>query len=216
MSDQNSVLKQRRDEIVRCKDVIGWSWITVGQRLGLTSAAAFGLKNCKRPISDQDLSWLQTVAAAVDALPRPDPIEEVPMRVSGGVAMERGDRDAPNPASEFPGFDPIPTEFAETVLAQMYVGLGNAGLTAEQREGASWAISELAAQLGVTAGVAEQIKRRGRVRAEQTQAPTQAEQAAVSMGRPPDPAASWSPPGAAAWDNLAAAEGPAIGRRVPM
>lgn len=71
MSDQNSETKQRRDELVRCKDIIGWSWLTVGQRLALNSSQAFALKACKREISDVDLDWMRDLADAVAARPRP-------------------------------------------------------------------------------------------------------------------------------------------------
>lgn len=71
MSDQNSETKQRRDELVRCKDIIGWSWLTVGQRLALNSSQAFALKACKREISDADLDWMRDLADAVAARPRP-------------------------------------------------------------------------------------------------------------------------------------------------
>ena len=162
---------QRRVEVERCKDVIGWSWLKLGERLDLTPSQALAIKSGKRPIADSDLDWLQALAEAVDALPRPGPSDSVvappAAMVRQGVAAMPGAAVAATTWGDVAVL-PGPEELSEvmtldaaaSIVAGMYLGLENAGLTADQREGAQWAIGELAQQFGVTDRVMAQIRRR--------------------------------------------------------
>lgn len=67
--------KLRRDEVVRCMGVLGWSWPVLGQRLDIGGLkGALQIKMCKREISDGDLEWLSSLAAAAEAVPRLVPV----------------------------------------------------------------------------------------------------------------------------------------------
>jgi hypothetical protein len=174
--------KDRRDEVARCLDVIGWSWTKLGERVLLSQPTVFQVKNCKRPIADSDIRWLQDLADAHKALPRPveqndpSPVNGAPL-VQAGAVLATADL---NPATgngaslhqEMPGTNLVQQlreEIAEqstvalvanitSVYLSAVAGVGPDAMTDEQAKGARWALGELALQLGVLDAVQEQLR----------------------------------------------------------
>ncbi len=91
--DEENVLKARRDEVAMLKERIGWSWQTLGERIGLTISQSTQLRTLKRPIADSDLDYLRAVASAIDAVQRmaPAPADATQTReVDPMLTMGRG------------------------------------------------------------------------------------------------------------------------------
>lgn len=63
--------KKRMDEIQRCIDIIGWSWAKLAERVGMKYGEVLQVKKCKRDLADSDIVWLQDLATAFAAIPRP-------------------------------------------------------------------------------------------------------------------------------------------------
>lgn len=76
---------ERRDEWLRCLEVIGWSQQKWADRIGEKLHQALATKKGSRPIVDSDLRWVQQLAAAVASLPRP-PLQNDAVPVSHPVA----------------------------------------------------------------------------------------------------------------------------------
>jgi len=76
---------ERRDEWLRCLEVIGWSQQKWADRIGEKLHQALATKKGARPIYDSDLRWVQQLAAAVASLPRP-PLSTDPVPASHPVA----------------------------------------------------------------------------------------------------------------------------------
>jgi hypothetical protein len=148
---------ERRDELVRCTAIIGWSWAKVAERLDLTLPGALTIKNCKKGIADSDLRWLQELANAIEHLPRPkiqndDDNPElarlsVPVQMAGYMPESEAQKAAENAV--------VITLEAERdrtakVLANVYMAAADLeGATMEQQSAARWAIAESAAALGL-------------------------------------------------------------------
>jgi hypothetical protein len=151
------VLSERRDELVRCTTIIGWSWAKVAERLDLTMAGAMTIKNCKTGVSDSDLRWLQELANAVEHLPRPK-IENdddnpelarlsVPVQMAGFVPTSEAQN-----AAEKAAVITLEAERDRTakVLADVYLSAADLeGLSVEEQNAARWAIGQAAAAIGV-------------------------------------------------------------------
>lgn len=90
------VASDRRNEVQRCLETIGWSWGKLGDRISGTLATAMAIKNCKRQIADSDLRWLQDLADAHIARPRPaesndpEPVSPAPIVQGGGAIVHAG------------------------------------------------------------------------------------------------------------------------------
>lgn len=78
-------LNERRDEWLRCLEVIGWNFGKWADRTGLKLHQAMATKAGKRPIADSDMRWVQMLAAAVASMPRPA-VQDDPMPVGHPVA----------------------------------------------------------------------------------------------------------------------------------
>jgi hypothetical protein len=157
--------EERRDEFVRCMGIIGWTWPKVAERLGITYPGSMAIKNCKRQIADSDLRWLQELADAVAALPRPaianDPSPDVarlgaPVTMPGaGMSDEMVARMTASAASKAAG-----AEQARTVetLAAVYFQAASSELGEGELSGVRWAISEMAERLNLVAEVREAVR----------------------------------------------------------
>lgn len=178
-----TVTKDRRDEVQRCIEIIGWSWGKLGDRLSIKLPSALGIKNCKRPIADSDLRWLQDLADVMLSHPRPaetnDPeaVQGAPI-VQAGVATspvlhsDTALPSAPDVAPAMPAVDlvrQVRDEIAEqstvaivSSITSVYMsaipGAGPDGMTSEQVAGARWALGELAQQMGVLDLVQDQLR----------------------------------------------------------
>jgi hypothetical protein len=64
------------EEIIRqvegYKDVIGWSWPTIGERVGLGVIQVANFRKMKLAMTDAQVSYLKAVAEAVAAVPLPE------------------------------------------------------------------------------------------------------------------------------------------------
>lgn len=180
--------KDRRDEMQRCIEIIGWSWGKLGERLGHKLPTAYHIKQCKRGVADSDIRWLQALADAHIALPRPaeqndaSPVQAAPMVQAGAVlgAVQMGN---PNLESDIStenqmGKSILPDlnqvnrlreEIAEqsavalvASITSVYLtaqpGVGPDAMTVEQVAGARWALGELAQSLGVLDLVQDQLR----------------------------------------------------------
>lgn len=76
---------ERRDEWLRCLEVIGWSQQKWADRTGEKLHQALAIKKGSRPLYDSDLRWVQQLAAAVASFPRP-PLATDPVPASHPVA----------------------------------------------------------------------------------------------------------------------------------
>lgn len=181
-----TVASDRRNEIQRCIEIIGWSWGKLGDRIDLKLPSVYAVKNCKRTIPDSDLRWLQDLADAVMAHPRPAPQDD-PSPVQGAPVVQAGAMLATadlNPAMEHaPSVQhdvaPAPAdadivrrvrdEIAEqstvaivSSITSVYMaavpGVGPDAMTSEQVAGARWALGELAQQMGVLDLVQDQLR----------------------------------------------------------
>ena len=160
MSEARSPREAVRNEVERLKNVIGWSWQMVGERLGMTSGQMFAFKALKSDLAAADLDWLRCLADAVAALPRPD------TGVSAAAAVAHGEAGAMvsmhgavaggGQASDV-ATAALHGGTAVAVLADLYVGLADTNLTEEQREGAAWAIGQVAERQGLAQEVSERI-----------------------------------------------------------
>jgi hypothetical protein len=172
----------RRNEVQRCIEVIGWSWMKLADRLGVKAPTALAIKNCKRPIADSDLRWLQALADAVTALPRPaevndpEPVQGAPI-VQGGMSVATSDLNpamdqAPSVSHDMPAGDMVARireELAEqqavaivSTITNLYMhavpGVGPDALNQDNVAGARWALSEMANALGVLDLVQDQLR----------------------------------------------------------
>jgi hypothetical protein len=193
--------KDRRDEIQRCIEIIGWGWGRLGDRLEVKLPTAYAIKNCKRPVADSDLRWLQALADAVVALPRPAefndpaPVQGAPV-VQAGAAVMFG---PPAPLPDVVVASSPPVDMVQRVrqeiaeesavalvasITNVYLaarpGVGPDAMTSEQVAGARWALGELAQSLGVLDLVQDQL------RAYQQQAAAEAPRVGV-IGATPAP-----------------------------
>jgi hypothetical protein len=166
-------IAERKDEIVRCITVIGWSWQKLADRLELRLPGVMAFKNCKR----------QSLADAHMALPRPmvtfdpEPVPAAPAGLPGGIAglgPQPGQPDGVQlqPASQIVGNDvvkQIREEIAEqsttaivAAISGVYMaavpGMGPDAMTSEQVAGARWALGELAQSMGVLDLVQDQLR----------------------------------------------------------
>lgn len=171
-TEADTGLQARRDEIETLKTVIGWSWPTVGERLGLTASQIIAVKTCKRAVPDADLAWLRKVAGAIEAMPRPDVVVEssagetgegLTMRSMTPIGPQRHPPDAALADSYVEFSAPLNAGFANNVtpalaIAETYHGLPAGNLTEEQREGAAWALGEVTRVLGLTDAVKELLR----------------------------------------------------------
>lgn len=176
--------KDRRNEVQRCIDIVGWSWSKLADRLGIKFATSLAIKNCKRPIADSDLRWLQELADVMIAHPRPaemndpEPVAGAPIVQAGAMMMPAEDV-APVAApvvqqvtAQNPPVDLL-KEMREELAEQQAVaivsgitsvylsavpGVGPDAMTSEQVAGARWALGELAQQLGVLDLVQDQLR----------------------------------------------------------
>lgn len=76
---------ERRDEWLRCLEVIGWSTQKWADRTGEKLHQALATKKGSRPLYDSDLRWIQQIAASVASMPRP-PLATDPVPVGHPVA----------------------------------------------------------------------------------------------------------------------------------
>ena len=150
--------KLRRDEVVRCMGVLGWSWPVLGQRLEIGGLqGALRIKMCKREISDGDLEWLSSLAAAVEAVPRPVPAEpaadpqgdegsavtEGAVQQTAGAMTAMGSTMAAETAAE------VEQRVIEAIVAQYRSPVaGWQGWSADEVRAARGALSELLVRLG--------------------------------------------------------------------
>jgi hypothetical protein len=65
-------LSEKRDEVLRCITAIGWSWQKLADRLEQKLPYALRVNRCKVALADSDMRWLQALADAVEAIPRPE------------------------------------------------------------------------------------------------------------------------------------------------
>lgn len=147
--------KLRRDEVVRCMGVLGWSWPVLGQRLDIGGLkGALQIKMCKREISDGDLEWLSSLAAAAEAVPRLVPVAateddgapmlaEPPARQAEPTMVATGSTMAAETVAE------AEATVIAAVVAQYRAPLeGWDGWSADEVRAARAALSELLARLG--------------------------------------------------------------------
>lgn len=78
-------LNERRDEWLRCLEVIGWNFGKWADRTGIKLHQAMAVKAGKRPIADSDMRWVQQLAAVVASMPRPI-VQDDPIPVGHPVA----------------------------------------------------------------------------------------------------------------------------------
>lgn len=214
MSEAGQVTEARahQQRIEAAKNAIGWSWVTLGERLGLTSSQAHALRTAKRGIPGSDLFWLEQLAQAVQAIPRPPIADYHPAGGDTAGAMrgqvvdqaaERREGRSVVPVGTVGGQDYIALRSVIEGLGSMYAEGPGEGASEGLKRGWDAAIEELSAKLGLESEVAAYVKSH-RVppppKAMQPRpAPTPAA-APVAMERPAAPA--WQPP---------AASSPAIG-----
>lgn len=159
-------VSERRDELMRCTAIIGWSWQKVADRLDMTMAGALQIKNCKVGIADSDLRWLQELAAMMETMPRPAVANDADnpelARLAAPVAMTVGvsEHEAQKMAVES-GVLQVQAERDRTarVLADVYVATESLeGTTPEQQSAARWAVAEIASGLGLLGQVQAILK----------------------------------------------------------
>lgn len=186
----SSPLVERRDAARALKDRIGWSWQKLAERMDLNPSQGNALSLAKRLISEQDLAWMEALAAAIEAHPRPAPVAEVrtitqPLATTGMeqfILVESVPVDA---VAESRGRSRARIEAAEAI-AEQYDALNGSALTPEQRAGARAVLSNLAAAMGLLPEVRMAIDaRKDAAPRTQPEPPPRVE----------PPAAAWTPPG---------------------
>ena len=142
--------KLRRDEVVRCMAVLGWSWPVLSQRISVgVLKGALAIKMCKREISDSDLEWLSSLAAAVEATPRPKPVaalqdDEAPAATEGLVQEQREPSEGTTALVEH-----VEQRVIEAIVAQYRSPMeGWDGWSADEVRAARVSLSELLSRLG--------------------------------------------------------------------
>ena len=162
----------RLNEIRRTKDIIGWSWKTVGERLGLTFSQSQALQTGKRAVADSDLEWLQQLAELVASLPRP-PVVGMPEPAPMSASDER--------AAEQRGRTMMRDEVVRSI-ADQYAAIEDQGLNEDQLAGAKHGLALVATSLGLLDAV------RAVVESRKAAVPKVAE--ALQSAAPP----AWEPP----------------------
>ena len=165
---------EARDELLRCKEIIGWSWQGLGDQLGLTPAQVFSVKASHRDVPPSDVAWVQAVAAAVEGVPSRAEFARVDEAARAELALV--DRSAARIADVGAGIssdwsppallsaaavpDPSSSERMEIAdmtaaqvceaLAAVYWEASTSGrLDSNQRLAARWTIGEVAGRLGL-------------------------------------------------------------------
>lgn len=151
-----TTMEGRLNEVRRTKDIIGWTWKTVGDRLGLTFTQSQALQTGKRAVADSDLEWMQELAKLVASLPRP-PVVGMPEPTMTAIPADV--LSAAETAAESRGRTMMRGEVIRSI-ADRYVALETEGLNADQLEGAKHAMAQLAMTLGVLPAVRELIEAR--------------------------------------------------------
>ena len=141
----------RLNEVRRTKDIIGWTWKTVGERLGLTFSQSQALQTGKRTVADSDLEWLQELARLVASLPRP-PVSGMPetATTTGSVTLDVLTR--AESAAEQRGAVTMRDEVIRSI-ADQYAAIETQGLNEDQLAGAKHALASLATSLGILGAV---------------------------------------------------------------
>lgn len=194
---------ERKTEWLRCLQVIGWSQQKFADRTGVKLHTVLAIKSGNRDLPDSDLRWVQQLAAAVAALPRP-PIEDDPVPADHPVArLEPAARveevtmqtiaahqaAMPTTAIEIA----VPAVFgpAEVLreLEAVYRDAGaSEGATDDQAAGARWAVGALAQRLGLLEALQAMI-----AAPPVSQLRVAAPQPDAAVARTPEPQA-WQPP----------------------
>lgn len=137
-----SELRMRRNEVNRCREVLGWSWATLGLRLELTPAMAHAIDKCRREVTDADMEWLQQLAQAVTLLPRP----RDQRRGAGRLAGWNEARQAPTAEQE--AADMALRDEVIGQVVELYATSDEIGEAGEGGPGARHALGELMRRLG--------------------------------------------------------------------
>ena len=170
-------MAERRDELQRCLEVIGWSWQKWADRTGVKLPNALAQKACKRAVFDSDIRWVQMLAAAVASYPRPVPADDAvdpshpvaqlePAKVVREVRIgaEQAPAGVPARSEEFAVPVSIGTMEALAAMAELYRDAGaSEGAGDEEQQAVRWAMGMLAAKLGIEAPLRSLVSSGGRV-----------------------------------------------------
>lgn len=144
-------VKERRDEITRCLEIIGWSWQRLADRTENTLQGAYRIKGCKITMADSDIRWLQSLADAVSALPRPvvgnDPGSPGLERLAAPVTM--ADEAKAKELAAIMVSDAVEAERDRMVRGLVDVYMSANDLEDAEQLAARWAISQAAEALGL-------------------------------------------------------------------
>lgn len=154
-------MSRRRDEVVRCKEILGWSWDMVAQRFGQKLAWGLRIKTCKETLPDSDLEWLQDLAATVAAFPTRAAYAERAQAAQQQVTAREEPLVMQDTAAT-----PAPSENGEPLVSRdqavidslvlVYIEAAQADTTPEVTA-ARWALGRVALELGLLDVVKERI-----------------------------------------------------------
>jgi hypothetical protein len=149
--------KERRDEMVRCIRLIGWTLPMLSERLGQAYTHGARLNQCKADLADSDLAWLQELAVLVASKPRPEIVRTFPdeaLTVTMAPPVEEWTEAEAGTDEEETDMEMVASHLADVYL----VARSDPELTHEQREGAAWAVSEMMERLGVVERCREKVR----------------------------------------------------------
>jgi len=147
--------QERRDEVRRCLQIIGWSQMQYADRIGLKIAGVAQIMHCKVDVADSDIRWLQRLAEAVASIPRPaianDPdtpeVARLAAPIGAAVTIHATEGELNAVAAKTRD---VALEETARAIAEVYRWSGSTGEVSEHElAGAKWALAKVAESLGI-------------------------------------------------------------------
>ena len=151
-------------EVDRCKDVIGWSWVMVQERLGWSVMDTKRRRELKQEIPLADIQYLRAVAEAVAGVPLPEKARAGGYEAPSLRAIPDWTRPEPDrfDAPTLPQPTQVRAMLLDDIAAKLAVEYHEiaemADINADELAGARFAIGKMAERLGVAAQVRGLIK----------------------------------------------------------